>query len=156
MVRVKYLGEYRRVKALHDANIQARWDEHQSIKRENLAIKAERLKANAKKQERIYDLFAARRARIRNKSRITRLNKEMKARRHAIHMFNYILKEREYNWIQARLDPSTKQFVQSTNLTTKLFEKQESVVGFWPKPSEQDLAERKEEEQRRRMIKEQA
>ena len=156
LVRCKYLAEYRRVKALHEANIQARWDQHQQIKRENDAFKARRKIEIEKKQEKIYDMWAARRALRRNKSRFTRQNKEMKQRRHHIHMFNYIMKERNLHWVQPKLDAKTNKYVDSPNLNVSLFEKQASVVGFWPKPPEQDFYERRDEKQRRRAIKEQA
>jgi hypothetical protein len=159
LVRVKYLTEYRRVKALHDANIQARWDQHRQIKAENAAHKAARRAIILQRQEKMYDMWAARRKRIRQKSRFTRQNKEMKHRRHAIHMFNYILKEREMYWIQPRVVeelPGVKALVHSNNLNVKLFDKQEHVVGFWPKPTDADTQERREEEQRRKAIKEQA
>lgn len=153
MVRKSYLDEYRRVKALHDANLQARWDQGVINKSAKQARKAARRVIMLARQERYYNQFADRRRIRRNRSRFTRQNKEMKYRRLQIHQINYILREREHNWIQPTLDARTNELVQSKNLSTRLFEKQEFITGFWPKRKEEDDMERRQEKRRREATK---
>ena len=73
--------------------------------------------------------LSERRTRMRLKSRFTRLNKEMKARRHQLHMLNYMLRERARHWIQPSVG-AQGELLPSKNLTPKLFETQSGGGGI--------------------------
>jgi len=153
LVRSKYLKEYLVVKRMHDANIQARWDQQMENRRARLERGVRRAAISLIKNRAADARMAERRRRIRQKSRFTRMNKEMKYRRLQLHMINYMLKERELHWIQPKFDAKTGQHIPNKNLSTKLFEKDAYVVGFWPKHPMDEKKERMEEMYRRRAAK---
>lgn len=162
MTRVAYLEEYRRIKALHDANIRARWAQQMQNRAEKLAWKAARAQKQAVRNQGYYDMWRRRREKMRIKSRARRMDKEYKMRRTALHQFNFLLRERAQHWIQPKMSAeqaagptalAAQRVEHSPHLSTKLFEKQEFVVGFWPLPRDQDVRERAQERARREATK---
>jgi hypothetical protein len=152
LVRAKYLTEYRHVKALHDANLQARWDQQMENRRAKLELAHRRAIKHAAHALAYQNAAIERQRRQRIKARYTRLNKEMKTRRHQLHMLNYILKERERHWIHPTVDDNGA-FVPNKNLSAKLFDTQSELVGFWPRHPAEERKERLDEVHRRKQAK---
>lgn len=140
------------MKTMHDDNILARWEQQMVNRRAKEELKARRAEIHRQTIITQQRVAAQRRSKRRLISRFTRMNKEMKARRLNLHIFNYILRERELHWIHPKVSESGE-VVHNKNLTTKLFEKDSFVMGFWPKHPMEERQERMDEIARRKAAK---
>lgn len=141
------------MKTLHDENILARWEQQMVNRQAKFDLKTRRAEVH---RQTIIDQqrrAAQRRGKRRLISRFTRMNKEMKLRRLHLHIFNYILRERELHWIHPSVNAETGEVTHNKNLTTKLFEKDSFVIGFWPKHPMEERQERMDEIARRKAAK---
>lgn len=141
------------MKTLHDENILARWEQQMVNRAAKQDLKLRRAEIHRRTIIDQQRRAAQRRGKRRLISRFTRMNKEMKLRRLQLHIFNYILRERELHWIHPQISASTGEVIHNKNLTTRLFEKDSFVQGFWPKHPIQERQERMDEIARRKAAK---